>query len=88
MELATHLPFSPSSAMILLIVWSAFDDDSALTSKTSSKVNWLNDDTYHCVFVTVLVSSTNRAMCALYKDILHLLNEESISGARSGRASL
>ena len=34
--------------MILLVVWSAKQqyDGSALTSKTSSKVNLLNDDTY------------------------------------------
>ena len=41
-------------------------------------------------FMRVIVSSirTNRARCALYKKILDLLNEESISGMRSGRASL
>ena len=31
---------------------------------------------------------TNRARCALYKKVLDLLNEESISGESSGRASL
>ena len=41
-------------------------------------------------FVRVIVSSvrTNRARCALYKKILDLLDEESISGESSGRASL
>ena len=34
------------------------------------------------------VIRTNRARCALKKEILDLLNEESISGARSGRVSL
>ena len=47
------------------------------------KVNLLNDDTYRwdCVILR-----TNRAKCALNKEILDLLNEESISGACSGRA--
>ena len=41
-------------------------------------------------FVRVIVSSilTNRARCALYKKILDLFDEESISGESSGRASL
>ena len=42
------------------------------------------------VFVQVIVSSirTNRARYALYKKILDSLDEESISGESSGRASL
>ena len=41
-------------------------------------------------FVRVIVSSilTNRVRCALYKKILDLLDEESVSEARSSRASL
>ena len=41
-------------------------------------------------FVLVIVSyiQTNRARCALYKKILVLLDEESVSGESSGRASL
>ena len=41
------------------------------------------------VFVWVTVSSiwTSRARCALYKKILDLFNEESVSGESSGRAS-
>ena len=37
-----------------------------------------------------IVSSicTNRARCALYKKILDLLDEESVSGESSGGASL
>ena len=35
-----------------------------------------------------IIIQTNRVMCALNMEILDLLNEESISGARSGRASL
>ena len=37
-ELLTFI-FFPSSATILLVLWSANDDGSALTSKASSKVN-------------------------------------------------
>ena len=47
----------PQFATILLIVWSANGDGSALTSKASSKVNLLNDDTYRRVCATVIVSS-------------------------------
>ena len=57
---APHTLFFPSSAMILLVVWSAKGDDSALTSKASSKVNLLNDDTYRWNCVTVIVSSFGR----------------------------
>ena len=40
--------FLSQFAMILLVVWSAIGDGSALTTtKTSS--NLLNDDTYRCV---------------------------------------
>ena len=35
-----------------------------------------------------VILRTNRAWCTLNKEILDLLNEESISGASSGRASL
>ena len=48
----------PSSAMILLVVWSANGDGSrALTAMASSKVNLLNDDIYQWVCATVTVSS-------------------------------
>ena len=39
------------------------------------QVNLLNDDTY-------------RWICAMSMEILDLLNEESVSGVRSGKASL
>ena len=41
-------------------------------------------------FVQVIVSTiwTNRARCTLYKKIFDLLEEESVSGKSSGRASL
>ena len=35
-----------------------------------------------------VILQTYRARCALNMEILDLLNEESVSGARSGRASL
>ena len=35
-----------------------------------------------------VILRTNRVRCALIMEILDLLNEESVSGARSGRASL
>ena len=66
-------------ATILLVVWSANGDCSALTSKASS--NLLNDDTYVTdAFVRVIVSSIRRVRCALCKKIVDLLDEESISG--------
>ena len=77
--------FFPSSAAILLVVWSANGDCSVLP-RPVPKVNLLNDDTYRWDSATVIV--TNRARCALNKDILDLLNEENVSGARSGRSSL
>ena len=40
-----------------LIVWSANNNDSALTSKASSKVNLLNDDNYRWVCANVIVLS-------------------------------
>ena len=56
--------------------------------------------TYHC-FVSIAqvmvirlfvpesqCSLKNRARCILNKEILDFLNEESVSGAHSGRASL
>ena len=44
------------------------------------------DDTYQLAYVIIIVSSfgqTIRARCALNKEILDLLNEESISGVCS-----
>ena len=49
---APHINFFPSSAIILLVVWSANGDGSALASKSpSSKVNLLNDDAYATIIV-------------------------------------
>ena len=61
-----------------------FTDD---TYQSLSKVNLLNDDTYRWNLCDVILR-TNRVRCALNMEILDLLNEESVSGVRSGRASL
>ena len=76
--------FFPSSAAILLVVWSANGDCSA-----SSKVNLLNDDPYRCDYETIMLSFGQIEQGVhLNKEILDLLNEERVSGARSCRASL
>ena len=63
---------------ILLVVWSANCDGSALTTS-----NLLNGDTYQYVCAgTCVILLTNRARCALYMKILDLLDEESVSGAQ------
>ena len=66
-------------ATILLVVWCANSDGSALPSKANSNLKkmLLTDS-----FVRVIASSirTNRARCALNRKILDLLDEESISG--------
>ena len=69
--------------MILLVVWSANSGGSALTFKASSKVNLLNDDIYRWNYATVIVSSFGQIEVHI-----DLFNEERISGAHSGRASL
>ena len=75
MELQTFTSFQ----FCILLVWSA-NGDAPFQGKF--QVNLLNDDTYrwNCAI--------NRVRCALNMEILDLLNEESVSGARSGRASL
>ena len=46
------LQFFPSFAVILLVVWCGNSDCS-----DSSKVYLLNDDTYQCDYVTIIMSS-------------------------------
>ena len=75
--------FFPSSAVILLVVWFANGDCGA-----SSKVNLLNDDTYRCDYVTIIMSSFGQIEQGARIRIHELLNEESVSGVRSSRASL
>ena len=48
------------------------------------QVNLLNDAMELCD----VILRTNRVRCALNMEILDLLNEESVSGVHSGRASL
>ena len=73
--------------MILLVVCFANSDGRVLTSKASFKVNLLNDDTYRWIRATIIVSSFEQTeQGAQYiKEILNLLNEESVSRAHSGR---
>ena len=52
------------------------------------QVNLLNDDTYQWNCAMSSYGQKDRVRCALNMEILDLLNEESVSGARSGRASL
>ena len=66
------------------LVWSA-NGDSPLQDKF--QVNLQNDGTYRWNCATSSYGQ-NRVRCALNMEILDLLNEESVSGARSGRASL
>ena len=57
---APHIHFFSSFAMILLVVWSANGECSALTSKASFKVNLLNDYNYRWNCVTVMMSFFRR----------------------------
>ena len=77
--------FFPSSAVILLVVRSANDDCNVLPRTVPRSI--YNDDIYRCDSATIdyVILRTSRARCALNKEIL---NVESVSGARSGRASL
>ena len=56
-NLKAELLIFPQFATILLVVWSAKGDGSALTSKASSKVKLLNDDICQWVSATIIVSS-------------------------------
>ena len=70
---------------ILLVVWSA-NGDGGYSYYFQGYFQFLKRQ-YTNVFVQVIVSSiwTNAARCALYKKILHLLDEEVFLGERSGR---
>ena len=81
MELQTFTSFQ---FCILLSLWSA-NGDAPFQGKF--QVNLLNDDTYPMDLCDAILR-TNRVRCALNMEILDLLSEESVSGARSGRASL
>ena len=81
-----HIYCLPQSCSILLVVWSANGDETV--GKCSYFQGYfqftpilLNEDTYRCVCaVKCVIHPENRARCALYKKILGLLDEESISG--------
>ena len=81
MELQTFTSFQ----FCILLVWST-NGDALFQGKF--QVNLLNDDTYVPMELCDIILWTNRVRCALNMEILDLLNEESISGARSSRASL
>ena len=85
---ASHYHILLISATILLVVWSANGSGSALSSYASSKVNLLNDIPIGFCDHNCIIPWTNRVSCAINKEILDLLNEESISEVRSGRSSL
>ena len=59
---APHIHILSQSATILL-VWSAKGNGSALTSKASSRVNLVNDDTY---LLTIIVSSFRQIKQSAY----------------------
>ena len=75
--------------MILLVVWSANGDVTVVLLLPRLVPIYLMTILTNA-FMPVIVSSisTNRARCALCKKILDLLDEESVSGESSDRASL
>ena len=79
MELQTFTSFQ----FCILLVWSA-NGNAPFQGKFL--VNLLNDDLPMELCDVIL--RTNRVRCALNMEILDLLNEESVSGARSSRANL
>ena len=80
-KLSTHSHSSPILHAMIPLVLSGLPTAavaSTLTFKASSKVNLLNDDTYQWDCATnYVILRTNRAKCALNKEILDLLNEEA-----------
>ena len=74
-----ELQIITSFQFCILLVWSA-----TLRSKASSKVN-LDQMT---ILTDGIVRRHPTVRCELNMEILDLLNEESVSGAHSGRASL
>ena len=79
-----ELQIFTSFQFCILLVWSAIGD---APFQGKFQVNLLNNDTLLMELCDVILR-TNRVRCALNMEILDLLNEESVSGARSSRASL
>ena len=73
-----ELQIFTSFQFCILLVWSA-NGDAPFLGKF--QVNLLME-------LCDVILRTNRVRCALNNEILDLLNEESVSGARSSRASL
>ena len=80
-----ELQIFTSFQFCILLVWSA-NGDAPFQGKF--QVNLLNDDSYLPMELCDVILRTNRVRCALNIETLDLLNEESVSGARSSRASL
>ena len=80
-----ELQIFTSFQFCILLVWSANGD---APFQVKFQVNLLNDDTILPMELCDVILRTNRVRCALNMEILDLLNEESVSGARSSRASL
>ena len=76
-----------SPAKILLVVWSANGDSIVLLllSRQVPSEFTLLMELSSCNYV---ILRKNRARCALNMKILNLLNEESVYGDSSGRATL
>ena len=74
----------------MVVLFTSYASSNSLNNgSTPFQVNLLNDDTYSVPMeLCDVILQTNRGRCALNMEILDLLNEESVSGARSGRASL
>ena len=77
LEHAKLIHIVSQSATILMVVWFANGNGSALTSKTSSKVNLLHD---RCLSISLcdrncVVLRTNRATYTFYRKILDLLGK-------------
>ena len=74
----------PSSSAVILLVWSANGDAPFQGKFQVNLLKWR----YLPMELCDVILRTNRVRCALNMEILDLLNEESVSGARSSRASL
>ena len=71
----------------LTLMVNLFSANRGVPFQVKFQVNLLNDDTFRLNCVTSSYEQI-RVRCALNMEIFDLLNEESVSGARSGRASL
>ena len=82
---ASHIHILPRSATILPVVCPTVTVFRGKFWDQFTKRRYLPMDFRDCNYV---ILGTNRARCSLNKKILNLLNEDSVSGENSGRASL